>query len=522
MAENGNNNNDPVVIEEDPVVDVDSNNEGVSDNSVNSNGKYITIGVSIVVSILVYVFVFSDGNNTDVVDPNKIVTDTKTATQSKAIVDNIDNVIGIDYNDNINNNMNDDLLKLPELPALPENVTQNIERQIEMTKEEEKKEDTFTAEEVDAMINSKLRNFENEMNKIRNESERLAKELEQRKLMEEQEKKEKKRMPTFSKTTNDLPPIVSPNDTGSDGNIPPAVDNSALPPALGGGDALKSIEEQKKEEERQLLIAQRKRIMQERRGATMFKMQGGGGGNGTELESDSIIITDKDSLKNVQEAKTEDITTKTVDLSRTITQGKIISAVLESAIDTDVQNQVRAVVSMDIYSDLGKNILIPKGSRVIGTYQAVKSATIARLDIVWTRIIRADGLNITLSASSADRLGRGGVQGDLDNKYNQMIKNAFLSSIVTIGSAALVDKITDTVTTTTTSGTETSTTTSATNQAIIDATRNFGDDMQDIVDDLKEESPTIRISQGTKLNIVVNQDLVLPIYKNKKNTYEKF
>ena len=40
--------------------------------------------------------------------------------------------------------------------------------------------------------------------------------------------------------------------------------------------------------------------------------------------------------------------------------------------------------------------------------------------------------------------------------------------------------------------------------------------MQSIVDDLKEESPTIRIAQGTKLNIVVNQDLVLPIYKQKK------
>ena len=308
--------------------------------------------------------------------------------------------------------------------------------------------------------------------------------------------------PTTAQTTTDT--------TGNNQqNIPPAL-------APAGEDPLQSLDEQKKEEERQLLIAQRKRVMQERKGATMFKMQGGGGGDGSYLESDSIIITDKDSLKNVQEAETEVVTSKTTDLSRTITQGKIISAVLESAIDTDVQNQVRAVVSRDIYSDMGKNILIPKGSKVIGTYQAVTSSTVARLDIVWTRIIRSDGLNISLSANSADRLGRGGVPGDLDNKYTQMIKNAFLSSIVTIGSAALVDKITDTVTTTTTSGTETSTTTSATNQAIIDATQTFGDEMQSIVDDLKEESPTIRIAQGTKLNIVVNQDLVLPIYKQKK------
>ena len=511
------NNKDQIVIEEEPVVDVDSNNEGVSENAVNSNGKYITIGVSIAISVLVYIFIFSGGSDTDVVDPNQIVTDTKTATQGKPTIDNIDSVIGIDYNDNINNTVNENLLKLPELPALPENVTQNIEQQIKETKQAEKGEDTFTAEEVDAMINSKLKSFEDEMKKIRDESEKLAKELEQRKLQEELEKQEKKRLPTFGKTPTS--PLDAPPIDNTQNNVPPInTDNqNNIPPALGGTqDPLQGLDEQKKEEERQLLIAQRKRVIQERRGATMFKMQGGGGGEGTHIEADSIIITDKDSLKNVQEAETEIVTTKTADLSRTITQGKIISAVLESAIDTDVQNQVRAVVSRDIYSDMGKNILIPKGSRVIGSYQAVTSATVARLDIVWTRIIRADGLNITLSANSADRLGRGGVPGELDNKYTQMIKNAFLSSVVTIGSAALVDKITDTVTTTTTTGTETATTTSATNQAIIDATQNFGDEMQSIVDALKEESPTIRIAQGTKLNIVVNQDLVLPIYKQKK------
>ena len=202
-------------------------------------------------------------------------------------------------------------------------------------------------------------------------------------------------------------------------------------------------------------------------------------------------------------------------MSRTIAQGKIIAAVLENAIDTDVQNQVRAVISRDIYSESGKNILIPKGSRIIGTYQTVTSTTIARLNITWTRILRTDGLSITISSSTADNLGRGGVEGDLDNKYTQIIRNAFLSSVVSIASAALVDKITDTVTTTSTSGTTTTTTSNATNQAIIDATKDFGDEMQDIVDNLKEEKPTIRVAQGTKINIVVNQDLALPIFKQK-------
>ena len=512
------NNKDQIVIEEEPVVDVDSNNEGVSENAVNSNGKYITIGVSIAISVLVYIFIFSGGSDTDVVDPNQIVTDTKTATQGKPTIDNIDSVIGIDYNDNINNTVNENLLKLPELPALPENVTQNIEQQIKETKQAEKGEDTFTAEEVDAMINSKLKSFEDEMKKIRDESEKLAKELEQRKLQEELEKQEKKRLPTFGKTPTsplDVPPIDNTQN-----NVPPInTDNqNNIPPALGGTqDPLQGLDEQKKEEERQLLIAQRKRVIQERRGATMFKMQGGGGGEGTHIEADSIIITDKDSLKNVQEAETEIVTTKTADLSRTITQGKIISAVLESAIDTDVQNQVRAVVSRDIYSDMGKNILIPKGSRIIGTYSTNVNAGQTRVTINWNRIIRVDGMSLNIASIGADRLGRAGVQGEVDNKYAQRLANTFLSSILSVGTSLAVEKMSGStgITSTVSSLTGETTTTSgkASDYALIDATQNLMDEAQNIVDNIASQKPVIRIPQGEKITIMVTQDVTLPVYK---------
>ena len=522
MTDNANANNDDQVVEvveEEPVVDVYQDGQGSGSSATNNNTKYITIAISVAVSVLIYFLVFSGGSDSDVVDPNQIVTDSKATSQARSTIDDINSVIGINYDDTglAVDTVNQDLLKLPELPELPEDVTQDIEQQIEDVRREEVGEDTFTSEEVNEMINLRLKSFEDEMNKIRDESERLAKELEERKAEEERQKKEKKFAPFLGSSTDPngaVPPGSGTPSTAAGGTTPSGAAGS-LPPNVAG-DTLQSLEDQKAEEERQLLIAQRKRVMQERKGSPMFKMQGGGGGDGSTIESDSIIITDKDSLKNVEEAQTEVVTSKTADLSRTITQGKVIPAILESAIDTDVQNQVRAVVSRDVYADMGKNILIPKGSRVIGTYQTVSSTTIARLDIVWSRIIRADGLSITLNANTADSLGRGGVPGDLDNKYTQIIKNAFLSSVVTIASAALVDKITDTVTTTTTSGTETTTTSNATNQALIDATTDFGDEMQTMVDDLKEENPTIRIAQGTKLNIVVNQDLVLPIYKQKK------
>jgi type IV secretory pathway VirB10-like protein len=114
-----------------------------------------------------------------------------------------------------------------------------------------------------------------------------------------------------------------------------------------------------------------------------------------------------------------------------------------------------------------------------------------------------------------DSLGRGGVDGELDNKYMQTMRNVFLSSMISIANAVLMEKVTGSMGTTTTTNTSGATTTTgkASDQVIIDAAKSITNEMQSIVDGLKTETPTIRIAQGTKINIVVSQDLSLPIYK---------
>jgi type IV secretion system protein VirB10 len=461
--------------------------------------------------VVLYFVVFSGGSNEDIIDPNQIVVETKTAgsVNTRGTIDNIESVVGtgdINYNNREEYANN---FELPELPQLPSVVNEEIEREIQMNNQKKDDSTYFSKTEVDDLINSKLRAFEEEMNRVRDESERLSKELE-RKRLEEEEAKKKRTLSIFNSGTTppEGQPVTPPGGTLVDG----------LPQELA--DTGISLEEQRKQEERDLQIAQRARVMEERKASPMFKMQGGGGGSSKNEEQDSIIIADKDSLQTVKEEDVAVVTTKTADLSRAINQGKIINAILETAINTDVQTQVRAIVSRDIYSQLGKNILIPKGSRIIGAFQMATGVGVSRIGINWTRIIRTDGLNISITSNTADNLGRGGVEGELDNKYTQVMKNAFLSSMITIASAAIVDKVTDTVSTTTTStgltGTTTSSTTNATNQSIIDAAKSFTDEMKSMVDNLKTEKPTIRISQGTKINIVVNKDLSLPIFKQQK------
>lgn len=275
-----------------------------------------------------------------------------------------------------------------------------------------------------------------------------------------------------------------------------------------------------KKQEDEIKIAQRNRVLAERKGASMFKMQGGGGGDDTGPEQDSIIIMNKDLLVNIKDTTSQVVATKLPDLSRVVAQGKVIDAILESGITTDGAAQVRAIVTRDIYAEYGKNILIPKGSRVIGTFTTSVKAGVARVGITWNRIIRVDGLSLNITAEAGDRLGRGGVEGELDNKYLKRMGTTFLSSMLTVASAMAVEGITDSTgiskTTSGTSGDVTETSGKASDYAMIEATQDFMDEIQDITDGMAQEQPTIRIAQGTKIVIMVNQDLTLPIYKISK------
>lgn len=496
------NNNDPVVVEEDPVVDVDEGDNSSVGESKGVNVKLITIGVSVVISLLVYFFVFSSSKKEgDVVDNTAIVKEKNASTiNTKPRIDNIDSIVDVGYNGDtfINQNISNELPSLPELPELPDTIGDNINEEIKNNRQEEIAKNGFSKEEVDMMISDKLRSFEEEMNKLKDESSRLAAELEQKKLEEEANKK-KSKIPILNLTK------------GNGTNSEPENAEEAMQ------DMLTEMEEKKKEEERQLQIAQRRRVLEERKNSPMFKMQGGGGGDGTEEETSSIIVRSKDSLESIKTTEVKVTTARVSDLSRTVMQGKMINAVLETAINTGIKTQVRAIVSRDVYSELGKNIVIPKGSKIIGSFQTMSGNNVSRIQISWSRIIRVDGLSINISANSADSLGRGGINGELDNKYDIAIKNTFLSSLISIATAVLVDKVTNTVNTTTTTtglnGTTYSSTSNATGKAVIDATEDLTDKVQDLADSASDATPVVLVPQGTKIIVVVGQDMVLPIYK---------
>jgi type IV secretion system protein VirB10 len=100
-----------------------------------------------------------------------------------------------------------------------------------------------------------------------------------------------------------------------------------------------------------------------------------------------------------------------------IAQGTMIRGTLETAINSDLAGMAKAIVRDDVYSFDGRRILIPAGSSLIGDYKADIQQGQERVFIVWTRMIRGDGVSVQLGSFGTDRLGRSGMTGKVDRKY---------------------------------------------------------------------------------------------------------
>ena len=171
-----------------------------------------------------------------------------------------------------------------------------------------------------------------------------------------------------------------------------------------------------------------------------------------------------------------------------VPEGATIAATLETALDSDLPGYARAVVSRDVRSFDGRNVLVARGSRVIGQYKAATSLGAARVFVIWTRLIRPDGGSIQLASPAADDLGRAGLGGRVDNHFFSRFGGAILLSVLQAGTAALASSQTGAQVYIGNSSDATSAAAAAINK---DGSR----------------PPTIRTPQGSAVNIFVARDL---------------
>nr|WP_298929435.1 TrbI/VirB10 family protein [uncultured Erythrobacter sp.] len=175
----------------------------------------------------------------------------------------------------------------------------------------------------------------------------------------------------------------------------------------------------------------------------------------------------------------------------TIPQGTVIPAVLETALDSTRPGGARALVQRDVKGFDGTRVLIPRGSRLYGEYEAGLRPGQKRALVRWGRLIRPDGVTIQLDSPSSDPLGRAGIKGKVDSKFFQRLGGALLQSVFDIGTGIAISEATNGVVV-----------------ALPGATQNVQ------VTDQQRILPTLKVKQGTSVSVFVARDLDFSTVEN--------
>jgi type IV secretion system protein VirB10 len=180
------------------------------------------------------------------------------------------------------------------------------------------------------------------------------------------------------------------------------------------------------------------------------------------------------------------------DPARTVMQGTLIEAALETAISTDIAGNVSAIVSHDVWSFDMSRVLIPRGSRLFGRYDSEVGAGQRRVLIAWDRLVTTEGKSVTLAAYGTDRIGRSGLPGTVRNHFLQRFGTAALISVIGAVPAVASARYAD-------------------DEVASDTAENVGTDLGEAVNTVMADylsiPPTISVNQGAVVMIRVDADL---------------
>ena len=168
-----------------------------------------------------------------------------------------------------------------------------------------------------------------------------------------------------------------------------------------------------------------------------------------------------------------------------ITAGSFIPCVLQTAMDSSQPGYVSCIIPRNVYSDNGRVVLMEKGTKIFGEYQGGLNRGQYRLFVLWTRAVTPRGIAIDVGSPATDALGRGGVDGRVNNFFWQRFGTALLFSLVedaaTVGSEAVGNNGSNT-------------------------TRVPSDAASTVLQQNAEIKPVLRKNQGEDVGITVAQD----------------
>ena len=110
--------------------------------------------------------------------------------------------------------------------------------------------------------------------------------------------------------------------------------------------------------------------------------------------------------------------------SERVYEGSVLSAVLVTQLDGDFAGPVLAQVAIPFYSADRQRILVPRGTRLLGSAQAVRHQDQNRLAVGFHRLVWPDGRWVDLAFHGLNAVGESALADQVDRHYVSMFTAA--------------------------------------------------------------------------------------------------
>jgi type IV secretion system protein VirB10 len=180
--------------------------------------------------------------------------------------------------------------------------------------------------------------------------------------------------------------------------------------------------------------------------------------------------------------------------------GTVIPAALVTGINSDLPGVVLASVTEPVYdTKLGRHLLIPQGTRLIGEYNSQVAFGQRRVLLVWNRLIFPDASSLTLDGlPGVDTAGNAGLEDGVDRHWRQLLTGAALSTLIGVAAElASPDR--------------------NSSQVVVSARQSVQESINQVGQELTRRNlnvqPTLTIRAGYPVRVIVSRDLVLRPYQ---------
>ncbi len=178
-------------------------------------------------------------------------------------------------------------------------------------------------------------------------------------------------------------------------------------------------------------------------------------------------------------------------------EGTVLEGVVTNHVDGGMSGPVLLMLTTDYYSHDRQNLLLPQGTRLIGTVTAVGNQQQHKLAVVFHRAVCPDGFSIDIDKyAGLDQIGTTGLATKVDHGYLQAFAAA--AAIGGLGGLAQIGNDGSVLTTN-----------SQIRNGISSQTSQEG---EQVLNHFLNRLPIITLKEGSRARVYIGKDILIPSY----------